>query len=84
MTTTRIRILSLGLVALGTSLAMLAQAGDARESSGSILQMQRLDRDQGLVLTDSALLATRDSGASWADVGPERGLAGVTGMFFLE
>ena len=84
MTTNRFRVLSLCLLALGTSLAVLAQAGDARESGGSIRQMQRLDRDRGFVLTDSTLLATRDGGVSWADVGPERGLAGVTGAFFLE
>jgi photosystem II stability/assembly factor-like uncharacterized protein len=46
--------------------------------------MQRLDRDRGVVLTDSVLLATRDGGASWTNVTPERGLAGVSGVFFLE
>jgi photosystem II stability/assembly factor-like uncharacterized protein len=45
--------------------------------------MQRLDRDRGLVLTDSALLFTHDGGASWADRGPHRGLGGVGGVFFL-
>jgi len=84
MSESRLRFLSLGLVALGTSLAMLAQAGDLRESRGAIREMQRLDRDRGFVLTDSALLATRDGGASWTDVTPERGLAGVSGAFFLD
>jgi hypothetical protein len=84
MSETRSRILSLGLVALGTSLAILVQAGDATDSRGSIRGMQRLDRDRGVVLTDSALLATRDGGAGWADVSPERGIAGVSDAFFLD
>ena len=46
--------------------------------------MQRFDRDRGLVLTDAALLFTHDGGASWADLGPRRGLAGVSDAFFLE
>jgi Rv2525c-like, glycoside hydrolase-like domain/CARDB len=77
-----VRVLPLTLLALGTSLAMLAQGGE--EAGGAILQMQRLDRDRGFVLTDSALLATRDGGASWTDASPDRGLAGVTGVFFLD
>ncbi len=84
MTRNRSRVLSIGLVAAATSLAMLAQAGDTRESGGTIREMQRLDRDTGFVLTDSALLATRDGGAIWVDVSPERGLAGVSGGFFLD
>ena len=80
----RSRALSIGLAAAATSLAMLAQAGDVRETAGAIRQMQRLDRDRGFVLTDSALLATRDGGASWADASPDRGLAGVSGAFFLD
>ena len=46
--------------------------------------MQRFDRDRGLVLTDQALLFTPDGGATWVDVGPRRGLAGVSEAFFLE
>ena len=84
MTRNRFSVLSLGLVALGASLAVPAQAGDAPESAGSIREMQRLDRDRGFVLTDSALLATRDGGASWTDVSPGRGLAGVSGAFFFD
>jgi hypothetical protein len=84
MSENRSRFLSLGLVAFGTSLAILVQAGDATDSRGSIREMQRLDRDRGVVLTDSALLATRDGGASWADVSPERGIAGVSDAFFLD
>ena len=46
--------------------------------------MQRFDRDRGLVLTDRALLFTHDGGSSWADLGPRRGLGGVSDVFFLE
>jgi hypothetical protein len=80
----RFRVLSIVVVAAATSLAMVAQAGDVRETAGSIRQMQRLDRDHGFVLTDAALLATRDGGASWTDVSPARGLAGVSSSFFLD
>jgi len=80
----RSRLLSLVLVVLGGAAVTAEPAGDAREARGSIRQMQRLDRDRGLVLTDSALLFTHDGGASWADLGPRRGLDGVSGLFFLE
>ncbi len=84
MTGNRFRFLSLGLLGLATSVAMLAQAADVGVAGGAIRQMQRLDGDRGVVLTDSALLSTRDGGASWADVTPERGLAGVSEAFFLD
>jgi hypothetical protein len=83
------RLLSVGLIVLGAPAVLSSQsvAGvgpvDAREVRGAILQMQRLDRDRGLALTDSTLLFTHDGGASWADVGPDRGLDGVSGVFFL-
>jgi len=51
---------------------------------GTILQVQRLDRDTGFVLTDTALLATRDGGRSWADVSPSALADGRGQVFFLD
>jgi photosystem II stability/assembly factor-like uncharacterized protein len=90
MGTHSFRLLLLCLAALGTPAVLVSQSApaagpaDAREARGSIRQMQRFDRDRGLVLTDGALLFTDDGGANWADLSPRRGLAGVSELFFLE
>jgi photosystem II stability/assembly factor-like uncharacterized protein len=90
MGTTRFRLPFLCLAALGTPAVLVSQSApaagpaDAREARGSIRQMQRFDRDRGLVLTDGALLFTDDGGATWADLSPRRGLEGVSEAFFLE
>ena len=90
MGSARLRLLTLCLAALGTPAVLVSQSAsatgpaEARDARGSIRQMQRFDRDRGLVLTDQALLFTPDGGATWVDVGPRRGLAGVSEAFFLE
>jgi photosystem II stability/assembly factor-like uncharacterized protein len=57
------------------------ESGDAR---GSIRQMQRMGVDDGWVLTDTALLFTRDGGATWSDMAPSQPLDGASHAFFLD
>jgi len=73
-----------GIVFVG-ALARPAAAQDARESRdarGSIREMERLSATEGWVLTDTALLFTRDGGVSWADMASGERLEGVTDAFF--
>lgn len=68
---------------IGGATAARKDSPESRESRGSIRQMQRLSADEGGVLTDTALLFTRDAGASWTDITSDVRLDGVTDAFFL-
>jgi len=56
---------------------------DSREARGSIRQMQRLSSEEAWVLTDTAVLFTRDGGMTWSDVASGQWLEDVTDSFFL-
>lgn len=51
---------------------------DSFEAAGSILRVERTSADDGWVLTDRALLVTRDGGASWSNLTRGQSLAGMT------
>lgn len=68
----------------GATRAQQLQAIPGRESKGTIRQAQRLNAQEGFVLTDTALLATDDGGATWSDRTPEGALDGITSAFFLD
>lgn len=63
--------------------AAARDAPDSREAQGSIRQIQRVSAEEGWVLTDAALLFTRDGGMSWSDVASGRRFEGITDSFFL-
>ena len=58
-------------------------APESRDSLGSIRKVQRLSAEEGVVLTDAALLLTRDGGASWSSQASGERLEGVTDAFWL-
>ncbi|MHC4091443.1 MAG: glycoside hydrolase domain-containing protein, partial [Planctomycetota bacterium] len=64
--------------------AAAQDAPDSRDGRGSIRQMERLSTHEGWVLTDAALLFTRDGGASWSAMASGQRLDGVTDAFFLD
>jgi photosystem II stability/assembly factor-like uncharacterized protein len=73
-----------GLVITGAVGEPAQEAPESRDTQGSIRQMQRLDVDEGWVLTDAALLFTRDGGATWSDMAPGQPLDRVSDAFFLD
>ena len=60
-----------------------ALAEEVSDGRGLIQEMHRFNAQEGWARTGSALLLTRNGGASWADNTPSRGLEGISGGWFL-
>lgn len=82
----RARAATVFLVAVLLVAVVLVVAGSssAAVGQGTIREVQRLTPQQALVLTDNALLATRDSGASWTDITPDGAMEGISDMDFVD
>jgi murein DD-endopeptidase MepM/ murein hydrolase activator NlpD/photosystem II stability/assembly factor-like uncharacterized protein len=60
------------------------RAGDGDAEAGAIVRAQRLPDRNGVVLTDRALLVTRDGGVSFEDISPPASLEGISDAFFVD